>query len=77
MQSKMDESKMDESKMDESEMENDLEQGVKKLDAYSKIAPNDYEPNNSGKFLACGCSFLILCVMYIPFITCDLYYSYN
>jgi hypothetical protein len=69
----MDESKMDDSKIDGS----DLEQGNNKLDSYSKIAPNDYSPNNSEKLCACGCTFLILVILYIPFITCDLYYSYN
>ena len=73
----MQESKMDESKMDESKSEPDLEQGDNKLDSYSKISPNEYTPDNSGKFFACGCTFLIFSILYIPFITCDLYYSYN
>jgi hypothetical protein len=73
----MQESKMDESKTEESKFEPDLEKNVKKIEGYAKIAPNDYTPENSGKFFACGCTFIILLVLYIPFITCDLYYSYN
>lgn len=71
--------KMDESKMDESKMEPDLESGVNKLDGeYSKIAPEtNYSANNSEKWCACGCTFTIFFVLYIPFIICDLYYSYN
>jgi hypothetical protein len=74
----MEESIMDESKMDESKMEiNDLEKGLNKLDGYSKIIPNNNISNNSEKLCACGCTFMIFFILYIPFIACDLYYSYN
>lgn len=65
-------------KMEESKIETDLERGVNKLDGYSKIAPEtNYIENNSEKLCACGCTFTIFFIFCIPFIICDLYYSYN